>query len=130
MDEWLKLDGETGPYLLYVVARINSIESKIKLLDEKIDFNLLQTDQEKQLLNHLNSFNETVISGALKLQTIHVCSYLYNLAKLYNSFYAECSILKAPSEELKHTRLALTSATKIILTKGLSTLGIDCIERM
>lgn len=130
MKEWVKLDGETGPYLQYVHARIHSLCEKLGYSDEmKVNWDLLTTESESALMVKLMDFNNVVAAGVHKLQTLGVCSYLYELGKLFNSFYAECPIGKV-EEELKHTRLALAHATGEIMRNGLSILGIPAPKRM
>ena len=130
MAEWLKLDGETGPYLQYVHARIYSLCQKLQYTDEmQVNWDLLTTDQETALMVKLMDFNNVVATGVQKLQTLGVCNYLFELGKLFNSFYAECPIGKA-SEELKHTRLALAHATGEVMKHGLDILGIPVPQRM
>lgn len=131
MKEWLKLDGETGPYLQYVHARIASLCEKLNYNDDLIvDWNLLEKDQEMALAVKLVEFNDVVANAVLKLQTMHLTSYLYDLGKLFNSFYAECPIAKAENETLGHTRLALSHATGEVMKEGLSLLGIKAPRRM
>jgi arginyl-tRNA synthetase len=129
--EWVKLDGETGPYLQYVYARIRSMEAKCGPLDEsKIAWDSMVVSQETALLVHLNSYNKVLMQAAAQLKTIHLCSYLYDLAKLFNSFYNSCPIMRAESEELKHTRLALAGAVRSTMKSGLGLLGIPAPEKM
>jgi len=130
MDDWLKLDGETGPYLQYVHARIASIESKLSLKSQDINYEVLTKDQEAALLLKLVEFNNVVATSAVKSQTVGLCSYLFELGKLFNSFYAECSINKAESEELSQARLALAMASRKVIEKGLEVLGIQAPQKM
>lgn len=131
MNEWLKLDGETGPYLQYVCARIHSLCEKQDYLPAgKVAWNLLKTTQELNLMQKMSQFNDTLVVAASSEKTAMVCSYLYELGKLFNSFYAECSIAKAESEDLKQARLALSKACELTMIQGLKTLGIDAPKRM
>lgn len=131
MNEWLKLDGETGPYLQYVHARIYSLCAKLGYNDElQVDWDLLSTQPEIALMVKLMDFNHVVAFGVQKLQTLGVCSYLYELGKLFNSFYAECPIGKARPQELKNTRLALAHATGEVMRVGLEMLGIPAPLKM
>jgi len=129
MDEWLKLDGESGPYIQYVFARINSIINKV---DQKsdVDYSLLTHQLEKDIVNQLASFNE-IIQSCVELNKTHLlCHYLYHLAKAFNSFYAECSILKAESEPLKFARLNIAKSVQRTIKEGLNLLGIEVPQRM
>lgn len=130
MDEWLKLDGETGPYLQYANARIRSLVDKLGPVEEKIDYSQLKTNAELLLASKISRYNDIVEKGWNDLKTIGLCSYLYDLAKLFNSFYVECPIGKAETNELKQARLALAKATGSILEQGLASLGITAPKRM
>ena len=131
MKDWLKLDGESGPYIQYAHARINSLCDK-QGYDNQIDVNwdVLEKKQEVALLLKLSEFNNTVLVGAQQYKTHSVTSYLYDLAKLFNSFYAECSIANAENENIKNARLSLAKATAKILAKGLELLGIPAPAQM
>ncbi|PIP93626.1 MAG: arginine--tRNA ligase [Bdellovibrio sp. CG12_big_fil_rev_8_21_14_0_65_39_13] len=131
MNEWLKLDGETGPYLQYVHARISTMCKK-QGFDQKqtVQWSSLKEGPENALMTKLYLFNNIVTSCAEQWKTIHLCSYLYDLGKLYNHFYAECSISKAETEELKTARLALSYATGEVIKKGLEILGIKSPQKM
>ncbi len=131
MNEWLKLDGETGPYLQYVCARIHSLCEKQEYLPAgEVEWSLLVKTQETNLMQKLTQFNTVMETAATGHRTALVCSYLYELGKFYNSFYAECSIAKAESEELKQARLALSKATELTMIRGLESLGIKAPKRM
>lgn len=129
MNEWLKLDGDSGPYIQYVYARINSMLAKSDFDLKKADFGMLKEKSEKDILNLLSGFNDVVESCVSQNKTHMLCAYLYQLAKGYNSFYAECPILKA-EEPLKHARLAISNATAKSLQEGLALLGIKAPKRM
>jgi len=131
MDEWLKLDGETGPYLQYVYARINSLCQKFNFdASKEVNYAKLSHDLEEALLVKLGNFNSTVVSCAKQLKTIHLTSYLFELGKLFNSYYAECSIGNAEDEDIKEARLALAHAVGAVMKEGLAVLGIEAPERM
>ena len=129
MDEWLKLDGESGPYIQYVHARINSIIKKLGEAKD-VDYGELVHETENRLLLKLMDFNHTVELSCKQYKTSHLCSYLYELAKLFNSFYSECSVANAETQDLKHARIALCQAVATTLNEGLALLGIDAPKRM
>ena len=126
MDEWLKLEGETGPYLQYVCARIN------RLLEKSRESSLKKDDDQKgsshpleqKILLHLCAFLEVLLKSTQELKTHYLCSYLYDLGKLFNQFYGQCPILENPF------RIALSRRVLETMEKGLSILGIEAPERM
>ena len=127
MKEWLKLDGESGPYIQYVYARINSMVNKLGTpLEGSI---LLDTPQEKELVALMLNFHHVVQQATEQYRPSVLTAYLYDLSKAYNSFYAECPVGPAP-EPTRSSRLKLSMATALLLKKGLSILGIEAPERM
>ncbi len=129
MNEWLKLDGETGPYLQYVCARINSLINKIDIKLENVDYSVLTHDLEIALMQKLSFFNDNVMKAHEGNKTNVITSYLFELGKAYNSFYAECSIANS-EEELKKARLALSQSILEVMKQGLALLGIEAPKRM
>jgi len=131
IDEWLKLDGETGPYLQYVHARIISLEDKIgKLQSDKINWDLLDHPAEIAIMVKLQKFNSIAQQACEQYNPSKITSYLYELGKAFNAFYAECPVGKADSKELKWTRLALSNSVARVMEKGMELLGIPAPPRM
>lgn len=130
MKEWLKIDGESGPFIQYSAARINSLLKKLGSPDGKFQAELLTHSAEKQLMAQLLQFHWVVSRSVENLSPSTLCTYLYALAKRFNHFYHECSLAHAETAELKTSRLALSQATRQALVQGLALLGIPCPERM
>ena len=131
MDEWLKLDGETGPYLQYTYARIQSLKRKLGELDEaNLQWELLRDECETRLLIQLGEFSNVVERCARQFKTAPLCTYLYELSKGFNSFYNQCPIRKAETASLGQIRLALSGVVGEILKVGLSLLGIQAPAKM
>lgn len=131
MAQWLKLDGESGPYIQYVHARIQSMLSKLSFNQSTApDYSALVHPLEQQLLFKLSIFNDVVQEACKQYKTLMICSYLYDLAKLFNSFYAECSVAGAETANLKDARAHLCNAVAITLKEGLNLLGIHAPDQM
>ncbi len=133
MNEWLKLDGDTGPYLQYVYARINSLLKKqgfdkAQALELSNASSLVET-KEFELMQKLSLFNDVAIKAHEQNKTSLLTTYLFELGKLFNSFYAACPIASS-EESLKKARLELAYATSEIIKTGLGVLGIQVPERM
>lgn len=130
MDEWLKLDGESGPFIQYSYARINSLLKKFG--QNGIDFNgqLLVHPTEIKLMQHLMNFNGVIVASAENYKPAALCTYLYDTAKKFNAFYHDCPIGNVEDAELRKARLALSAAVGLVLVNGLSLLGIPVPERM
>jgi arginyl-tRNA synthetase len=131
-DTMLSFEGNTAPYMQYAFTRVQSIFRKAQVSADSIDYTIrLEQDQEKvlaiKLLQYVESLNQ-LISEA----TPHVlCSYLYELASCFMTFYEACPILKEgvdPSE--KNSRLMLAALTAKTLKSGLDLLGIDTMDKM
>jgi arginyl-tRNA synthetase len=127
MDDWLKLDGETGPYLQYAYARISSLVRKFGM--GKYNASNLALPLEHRLLVVLSQFNSVIESACLQNRPSLLCSYLYDLAKLFSSFYAEIPIGLAASDQ-KMARMNLVNAIGQVIARGLLLLGIEVVEEM
>jgi arginyl-tRNA synthetase len=131
MSEWLKLDGDSGPYIQYAYARIQSILRKFAFDENsKVAGVHLKHPIELQLGVYLGQLNSLVISSIDNYRPSLICNYLYDLAKLFSQFYAECSIGYAESPDLQKERLYLSYATALVLKNGLELLGIPVPEKM
>ncbi len=128
MDEWLRLDGNSGPYLQYTYARIQSICDKAGSINH--DFNKdLETLKEKKIVFKLSQFHCVVQEAGLKSSPSLICHYLYDLCQDFNSFYADHPIMNQ-EENIKNARLSLIKSFSEVLKKSLELLGIECPLRM
>ena len=127
-EESIDFQGQTGPFIQYTHARIKSILRKEAI--KEIDGAPSLLAMEKELLVTLESYPQAVKQACVEQDPSHLANYLYNLAKTFNSFYAQHSVLNAESEEKKNLRLKLSAFTAIVLSKGMGLLGIEVPERM
>lgn len=130
MNEWIKLDGESGPFIQYSCARIQSLVRKLGPVQAQVDWSLLTHSGERKLMQSLMSFHSLVLGAAENYKPHLLCTYLYDLAKRFNAFYHDCSIGHAETEALKQARLALSESTGAVLKQGLGLLGIPTPEKM
>ena len=131
MEEWLKLDGESGPFIQYSHARVASLLRKLGWNpSEPADWSLLREPAERNLARALGAFNVVAGHAAETFKPAAICSYLYDLAKTFNVYYHECPIGGAPSPELRGARLALAAAAGETLAHGLGLLGIPAPSKM
>ncbi|SJN44366.1 Arginyl-tRNA synthetase [Luteococcus japonicus LSP_Lj1] len=123
--------GDTGPYLQYAHARICQIMRKAEAEQVEVPDTITTLDEpaEQQLALLLSRFGEVVADVAETLQPHKLCGYLYELAGAYSTFYEQCPVMKSEGE-VRASRLALCSATRKVLAKGLYLLGMDAPERM
>ena len=131
MAEWLKVEGESGPFIQYSAARINSLIQKFGKpdIDQKLA-KLLTHNSELKLLNHVSQFLLEIQYAAQNYKPATLCTYLYELAKKFNGFYHDCSIGQAETADLQKARLMLAQMTLKTLTDGLKLLGIPTPARM
>lgn len=128
MEDWLKLEGDTGPYLQYVHARCRSVLEKVGKPEQRARL-VFEMPVEQELLVKLNEFNAVALVAAKNYRPSALAAYLFDLCRLFNRFYKECPI-KTTSGDQRDTRLALVEATAAILRHGLGLLGIQAPERM
>ncbi len=136
-DKMLSFEGNSGPYLQYVYARINSLEEKFNGLYrlnrfnifDKPELDLLNENAEKNIMRHLVKFPEAIENAAEENFPHLVALYLYELASLYNNFYNSVPILKS-EKKLAKARVALSESVAIVIKNGLGLLGIDVLERI
>ncbi|MBI5881290.1 arginine--tRNA ligase, partial [archaeon] len=129
-EQSISFEGETGPYVQYVHARICSILRKYdgKASDE-VDFKLLTHPLEKELAKKIGSFPDVVTQASEQCKPSVVAKYLIELGQMFNTFYAECPVLKA-DEKLMAARILLCDATRQVLANGLWLLGMKAPEEM
>ena len=127
----LSFEGNTAPYLLYAYTRVASVFRKLGCsMDEVAGSITLDAEHEQALGAKLAQFAE-VLNGVGEKGVPHLlCSYLYDLAGLFSSFYEHCPILSAESEAVKTSRLRLAALTGRTLKQGLELLGLETLERM
>ena len=127
---WLRFDGNTGLYLMYACARINSILAKATIPASCEHLHLLDKEAEQDMLYLLYRFNNAVQLAASSLKPSVLTTYLYALAKTFSKYYSEHSVLQADTQQLCAARLALVSSCARILTRGLQLLGIEPPAKM
>jgi arginyl-tRNA synthetase len=129
--ESLSFNGNTGPYLQYMGARISSLIRKSGGDTEKNpDFSLLTTDAEWELIKIIGAYNEAVALAAANTDPGVLTTYLYNMSKAFSRFYHDCPILTAESAELAASRLALSRAVLRVLRDALDLVCIPFLEIM
>jgi len=131
----VRFEGDTGPYVQYACARINSIERKaaeqgLKFDADTINWDLLSSDEEKTLAITAFFYPQILQLAAQKMDCSVLVEYLLELAKAFNRFYRECPVLAADNEDLACARMALCHAIREMLVDGLNTLTIEVPEAM
>nr|WP_315404984.1 arginine--tRNA ligase [uncultured Pseudomonas sp.] len=127
----LNFEGNTAPYLLYAYTRVAGVFRKLGKGFDQVEGEIrLQAPQEQDLAARLAQFGE-ILNNVAEKGTPHVlCSYLYDVAGLFSSFYENCPILAAETPEQQQSRLRLAALTGRTLKQGLELLGLETLERM
>ncbi len=132
----VSLSGDSGPYLLYIVARIKSILRKCQMPNIKCQINYkvqISNDikqPEKELLLKISEYPEIARSTVESLDPSKIAQYLFSLAQKFNSFYDNCPILQANDKSVKIFRLEVIKAVEKVIGSGLALLGIEIVEEM
>lgn len=129
-DEVLNFDGETGAYVQYTHARANSLVNKYgKSVSADVDYSILSTDAEKELIMNLYKAPEIIVQAMDKLEPSLITRHLVEIAKSFNKFYNNTRIMNSSEEEQK-ARIALVKSSQIVIKNLLALLGIKAPERM
>ncbi|MGB6083329.1 arginine--tRNA ligase [Moheibacter sp.] len=127
--ESVDFNGNTGPFIQYTYARIQSILRKES--PTEFDLNSIEINEaETEIIRHLYNFEEAIQKAAEELSPALIANYVYDLVKLFNSFYQNHSVLKAEEENLKNYRLWLCQWVSYAVSNSLELLGIDSPEKM
>lgn len=133
-DKVLSFEGNTGPYLQYTYARIQSILRKLKEENISVENNDIilndMLDIERELAVALLRFPQTVVKSYETYRPNIIADYLFDTAKLFNNFYNSKSILKETDKKVMDARILLAQKTASILKQGLNLLGIETVDRM
>lgn len=129
-EESVDFHGFTGPFVQYTHARIKSILRKETGRRDKINMTRELLKLEKNLVVTLEQFPLIIQQACDEHNPSVIAIYVFNLAKLFNTFYTEHSVLHAESEEKKQLRLQLAEMTANVLATGMRLLGIKAPERM
>ncbi len=128
--ESIDFQGNTGPFIQYTYARIQSILRKADQ-DAPIDFKAIALhEKEKELIKCIMLFPEVIQNAAENHSPALVANYTYDLVKEFNSFYQNVSILGADNDNDKAFRVALSNKVAVTVKKAFGLLGIDVPERM
>jgi arginyl-tRNA synthetase len=129
-DRMLAMDGNTAVYLQYANARVRSVIRRAGGEAPAGTRVVLPEPAERALALALAQFPTAVEATIAHLQPHRLCTYLYDTAVAFSTFYEKCSILGADTEELRASRLVLCELTSRVMVRGLDLLGIEAPERL
>ncbi|WP_312313466.1 arginine--tRNA ligase [Empedobacter brevis] len=127
--ESVDFNGNTGPFIQYTFARIQSLLRKES--PKEFEINSIElNDAEKEIIRALYDFEDTIEKAAVEMSPALIANYVYELVKLFNSFYQNNPILKNEDENVKNFRLYLSQWVANTIQNSLRLLGIGVPERM
>ena len=134
-EESIDFQGNTGPFIQYTYARIQSILKRAKML--KIDFKGLNFDNvnklsvnEKRIIDLILKHRNNLKKSAETYSPSILCNYVYDLSKTYNSFYQDEKIFDGKNNETTSFKIALSDMTSSVIKESLNTLGMDVVNKM
>ncbi len=130
LDEVLRFDGETGPYVQYTYVRICSILKKAGIkVDDIKSINYEYNESELELIKLLDRFEEIVRSAAENYEPSILTRYIIDVASSFSTFYNNNTVL-SDDENVKNARIKLVYSVGVVIKKGLNILGIETPEKM
>ena len=126
----IDFNGNTGPFIQYTHARIQSLLKKETYKNHSVNNNLEINTKEKQILKLLTQYPEIIKSSADNLNPALIANYTYELVKTFNSYYQTTTILKIENNELKLFRLSLSYKVGLIIKSSMELLGIQVPDKM
>ena len=133
IDRFTSFEGNTGPYILYTIVRIKSILNKYHGLgkdDSGAVIESAHSKSEKDLMLELSKFNAVMESAFEETAPHKICSYIYDLANAFNSFYHGTKIMSEENETVQKSYIRLLELTKSVLETCIDVLGFSAPERM
>ncbi|MDY4888584.1 MAG: arginine--tRNA ligase [Sphaerochaetaceae bacterium] len=133
--ESISFNGNTGPYLQYMGARICSMmrkydEVKAQYADIPFDASLLDISAERELIKSLARYPEVVRKAGADFNPSVICAYLYDVSKVFSSYYHDNQVLKAETPQLVKARVELCSMVLQVLRNAFTLVGIPFLEKM
>ncbi len=130
--ESIDFNGNTGPFIQYTYARIRSVLRKAAEagIATSFDGKVELIAEEVELVKYLADFPQTVLQAGATYSPSIIGAYVYDLAKMYNSYYHDHSILREEREDIRRFRVALSSVVASTIGYGMSLMGIEVPERM
>lgn len=127
-EESIELNGNTGAFVQYAYARIQSLLEKVNI-PEKDTAIKIQND-EKELIKQLNQFTEIIQEAGKNFSPAILINYTYDLVKEYNSFYQSNSVMKEEDEGLKNARILISRNVASVIQTAMRLIGVHVPDRM
>jgi arginyl-tRNA synthetase len=132
--ESIDFNGNTGPFIQYTHARIQSVIRKAEAqgieVTENLSNSIFLSEKEEGLVQLLSEFDRIVKQAGTEYNVSLIANYIYDLAKEYNQFYHDFTILREENSQLRDFRLLLSRNVALTIKKGMALFGIDVPDRM
>ena len=129
--ESIDFNGNTGPFIQYTYARIQSLLRKVAEAGISETFaNVTPQEKEITLIQRLADFPSVVEEAGKSYSPALIANYVYDLVKEYNQFYHDCQIMKEANEDLRAFRISLSRTVGNVIARATSLLGMEVPERM
>ena len=128
--ESIDFNGNTGPFIQYAYARIQSLKRKSSFSLEKINLDFEINEKEKDILKQLTQFPISIKAAADNYSPALIANYTFELVKLFNSYYQSITILKVNDNTIKNFRLTLSFKVGEVIKNSMKLLGINVPEKM
>lgn len=132
-EDMLDFNGDTAPYLIYTYARTRSILRKAESMGidaSEANLSILTSDDEYSLIRSLQDFESAICKAASSNEPFMISRSLFGIARDFNRFYNNSSILNSDNDDIRNARLMLCKALTYTLKSGLNLLGIEEVEKM
>ena len=128
--ESIDFNGNTGPFIQYAYARIQSLKRKSSFSLEKVNLDFEINEKEKDILKQLTQFPISIKAAADNYSPALIANYTFELVKLFNSYYQSITILKVNDNTIKNFRLTLSFKVGEVIKNSMKLLGINVPEKM
>lgn len=126
-DESIELNGNTGPFIQYAHARIQSLLSKVEI-DDKVEINI--NAAEKEIIKQLADYPMIIKEAGANYSPALIANYIYELVKSFNSFYQTYSVMNETDMSLKNARITISKNVGKVINSSMRLLGIEVPNRM
>ena len=129
VNQMVKFEGQTGPYLQYTGVRIASIIRNQNIDLTNLDLSLFDKEHYYEVIKLVGDFDDVITDAAKEYAPSIIARYLLDLASSFNKFYS-IERINTEDEKIRNTNFALAKAVRIVLNEGLRLLGIKYLEKM
>lgn len=129
LENMLKFEGQTGPYIQYTSVRINSIINQVNLNISEVDYNIYNDSNYYELVKLIDQFGEVLDKVLQTYSPAGLARYLFNLSQAFNKLYSLKKFI-VDDINLLASNMLILSSVRIVINEGLRLLGIDYLDKM